>query len=141
MTGKNHRACYIAKDEEIMESIFKHKGIVYYVADELGYTRNGIETRIRNSPALQEAVKQARQTVIDEGEKALFEKLSNKEWKAVEFTLRKLGKDRGYGDSQEINMNANIQANVTYDLSRLSTEELETLNGIIIKISVGEDTN
>lgn len=126
----------IRSDDEIKEALLKNKGIISYAAQELGMSRDTLDNRIRRNPELKETCKQAREIIIDEAEKGLFNKIASEEWGAIEFVLRRLGRIRGYGDVQDVNMNANVQADVNIDMSKLSTEELEKLDELTAKITI-----
>lgn len=90
------------KDEDIAEALFKTQGLQYKAAHILGCSPGRLAARIKESPFLQEIRLDARETRIDEAEKGLFEAVDQKDLTAILFTLKTIGKNRGYSqDSQE----------------------------------------
>lgn len=88
-------------EAEVATLIEKHFGNIAHVARVLGVNRSGLHDRINKSERLKQAVYDARQTMVDDAESALHAALIQKEGWAVCFTLKCLGKDRGYIERQE----------------------------------------
>ncbi len=87
---------------EIEDAIRENHGIILSAARKLGITRQGIEKRIKANARLQQAVTEARGDLVDTAEAALFVALTNREAWAVQFTLRTLGRTRGYGEKVDV---------------------------------------
>ena len=129
------RPFYRLSEQQVKDALQETKGLIKFAAKKLNCSHQAIENRIRKSPELQEFVRNCREEVIDLAEHKLFQAIENGEQWAVSMILKNyvLGRSRGYGDAQEINMNANVNANV--DLSVLSVEELKQLNELVSKTS------
>lgn len=93
-------------------------GLVSVVAERLGMSRQALYRRIRKSERLQEALRDAREIVVDTAELKLIEAIRKGEPWAIGLALKTLGKERGYVERQEVDNLRDV------DLSRLSTEEL-----------------
>lgn len=141
-SGNTGTKYYVRTDEEIIEALQETKGIIYYAADLLGMTRSNLDNRIRKNEKLQEALIDAREGVIDLAEAKLFKKLDEDQWNAIEFVLRRLGKNRGYGDEQTINMNANLlELQINYDFDLLTNDEKVTVYELLSKCYREPDTD
>lgn len=85
------------KDEEIAEALMATQGLQYRAALKLGCSPSRLSERITMSPYLQGVRMDARQLRIDAAENGLFEAVDMKDLTAILFTLKTIGKDRGYG--------------------------------------------
>lgn len=84
-------------DEEIAAALYNQNGLVFLAARELGSTGQTLSERIKRSPYLQAVKEECKQTRIDIAEKTLHKKVeTNEELGGVCFTLKTVGKDRGY---------------------------------------------
>lgn len=88
-------------NDQVAALIADHHGNVAHIARLMGIDRSNLHRRIGKSERLQQAVYDARQTMVDNAESALHAALIQKEGWAVCFTLKCLGKDRGYIERQE----------------------------------------
>jgi len=88
-------------NDQIKKALYDHYGIVSQAARSLGRTRDALAKRIKKNPSLQEALKQAREQLIDKGESALVKAIDRGEPWAVSLALKTLGKHRGYTEKQE----------------------------------------
>jgi hypothetical protein len=70
-------------------------------AKMLSCTREAIWKRVQKSERLQEIVRDEREGVVDVAEGALQRAVLNGEAWAVQFTLRNLGRDRGYFEKSQ----------------------------------------
>lgn len=94
-----------AKVEDIEPLLIEHKGNVSAVARHLGYKSRGLlYRRINESPTLQAAVEDARETFVDEVESALFNEALAGNVTAQIFVLKAhpAAKRRGWGERTEI---------------------------------------
>jgi hypothetical protein len=62
-----------------------------------------IDRYIRDYPTVAAASQQARAGIIDKAESVLVTRLNNGEWDAAKFVLTTIGKDRGWGNSVDVN--------------------------------------
>jgi hypothetical protein len=88
-------------NDQIKKALYDHYGIVSQAARSLGRTRDALAKRIKKNPSLQEALKQARERLIDKGESALVAAIDRGEPWAISLALKTLGKHRGYTEKQE----------------------------------------
>lgn len=96
-------------DDRIAESLRKHKGIILAVANELGYTREAIYLRIAKNDELRRVQVEARESMTDTAESALYKQIQRGEAWAVQFYLKTQGRARGYTDRQEIDIRVLVQ--------------------------------
>lgn len=116
--------------DRILDQIQKSKGNVSHVARSLGMSRSALHDRIKHSVTLQKAIQDERETIVDAAENSLYASVLKKEAWAVCFTLKTIGKNRGYTEQTK-----NINTTINLDLSKLTDEQLEqfeelTNNGI-----------
>lgn len=87
--------------DEIVTAIMKAGGLVSRAARLLKCSRDTIYAR-REEPAIREAIERARYYALDDAEDALQHLVKEREPAAVFFTLKTLGKMRGYIERQEL---------------------------------------
>jgi len=85
-------------DEEIIESLLKHKGVVSVSARAIDMTPQGLRKRIKDNPKLREVMYEARENYKDELEAAIMEKtVGNKPETVMQiFAAKCLLRDRGW---------------------------------------------
>ena len=88
-------------DAQIIHSLRMCHGIVTQAAKWLGCKDLTIYRRIKESPEVGEACRMARERTLDLAENKLIEKLKAGSESSIHFTLRTLGKDRGYVERRE----------------------------------------
>ena len=108
-------------DATIAEELDKAMGNVSHAARVLGMTRCALHKRIARTPALQEVLDDARETMIDCAENALYQSIVGNQGWAVCFALKTLGRKRGYIERQEIEHSGKI------DVTKLTDEELQRI--------------
>jgi len=82
--------------------------MAFLAAQRLGCSHNTILAWIRRSALVDTVVKEERGRFVDVSELKLYEAVHNREPWAVALVLRTLGKDRGYGESVDVNLNAKV---------------------------------
>lgn len=87
---------------QILPLIEKYKGNIASVARSLGCTRQTIYNHIKKHPTLQQALDDARQTMLDNAESVLYNKVVTGDTTALIFFLKTQGKSRGYTERQEV---------------------------------------
>jgi hypothetical protein len=113
-------------ESEIAAALEKHFGNVSHVAKMFGINRSSLSTRIKKSERLTEVVKQARETMVDAGESALYKGILEGNMTAVIFTLKCLGKDRGYIEKQEIDFHGSLEHSIVrLPVKAMNREEWE----------------
>jgi hypothetical protein len=86
----------------VRELIETCRGNAAAIARSVGVKRQSVVGFIKRRPPLAEALKDARETLVDEAESALALAVDKGEAWAVCFTLKCLGKNRGYVERQEL---------------------------------------
>ena len=76
-------------------------GNLKMAAESLGCSRQALHLRVNKSKELQQIIHDERQGVIDVAESALYNKVLDGDMRAIEFTLRTIGKDRGYVEKRQ----------------------------------------
>lgn len=92
------------KLDDIVKALYKHNGLVTFAAKELGCSPLTINEWMHGHEALREVVRQCRMGLVDEAEKALFSNIKRKKEPSVFFTLKCLGKDRGFIEQLRISL-------------------------------------
>jgi hypothetical protein len=100
---------------EVIKAAYDARGIKTVAARILGCCRMTVERYCRRYVTVNRAFKDARQQVVDKAEEGLWEKLDKKMWPAIRYTLSTLGKDRGYGEGQELEHKGDVTIHVVYD--------------------------
>lgn len=112
---KHHTAADYAK------ALTESHGLVAPAARKLKVSRQAIYRMAKRHPTVQEAMKDARDDLVDLAEIRLFEAVNKGSLPAVFFALRTIGKDRGYGTRVEIDH----KGPTPDELEAMSDEELE----------------
>lgn len=87
--------------EQIIQALRDTNGLVSLAAKKLGCVPQTIYNRAKKSQTIQQAIDESREELVDYAELALRSALLSKEPWAVQFTLKTLGKSRGYVERQE----------------------------------------
>lgn len=77
-------------------------GNIAAIARKLGVSRNTVYSRIAESATLQRKLKDARETMVDNAESALYRAVLDGNMTAIIFFLKTQGKDRGYTERNEL---------------------------------------
>ena len=92
--------------KQIEDGLRASGGFISQAAKKLGVTQQAISDRIRKSEQLQQARKEIDESYLDLAESKLVNKINKEDLGAICFYLKCKGKDRGYVERQEINVNA-----------------------------------
>ena len=85
----------------IEKAIHDKRGNVSAVARSFGVSRNAVQRRIDGNERLQEALREARETMLDNAERTLYDEATDGNTTALIFFLKTQGKSRGYIERQE----------------------------------------
>ena len=89
-------------NEEIIAAIHKTKGMITLTAQELGISYNTLRSYIDKSEALQRAMKETHDSMLDAAELKLYSKaVVEGDTTALIFLLKTKGKQRGYVERVE----------------------------------------
>jgi hypothetical protein len=111
--------------EMLSPIIAEMNGNLSAVARKCRVARRTLYRFIEAHPSLQDVIFDARETMLDNGESALYRAVLNGEAWAVCFFLKTQGKSRGYVERQE-------HTGLHLDVSQLADDQLE-------RIAAGED--
>src|SRR5262249_35192224 len=90
--------------EQIADALKAMNGNISAAARSLGLCRSAVWDRITKSSTLQQVCHDARQARVDIAESSLDRAVLAGEAWAVSLILRTLGRDRGYGDTVDVNV-------------------------------------
>lgn len=123
---------------QVAQALLKTAGLLSPVAQMLGVTRQAIYYRIKASGKLQRIQREAKESTLDLCEMKLITNIKSGDQKAIEYYLNCIGRERGYGRQQAVEvtgLNGNpIEIN-NNDLSQLNNEELYELKRLLKKSS------
>lgn len=88
--------------KQLAAAIEKNGGNVTEAARALKITRWALQKRIAKNKELQQTVESARESMVDLAEGKLKEELGKNNTAIIIFTLKTLGKKRGYVERQEV---------------------------------------
>lgn len=114
--------------ESVTEQIREHKGNVAAVARSFDVTRQAVLSFLKTRPTLQDALKEARETMKDDAESSLYRAVLAGEGWAVCFYLKTQAKDRGYIERTETQLLGGLEV-VEELLDASSTKDNSTPPG------------
>lgn len=109
-------------DNAVATALVASHGNISAAARALGVVRSAIQKRVHNSPDLQQALIDARETMLDNGESSLARAVLQGEAWAVCFLLKTQGRARGYIERQEMRLvsDEDINTAIERELARLA---------------------
>ena len=111
---------------EIFGALKACRGKVYVAAERLGCAPQTIKAHMAKNPEMAQYVKDCRASMVDKAEVALETCILNREHWAVALALKTLGKDRGYIErtEQQVDMRAQISGwDIVVEEEDAETEE------------------
>ena len=87
---------------QIIEALREKHGNMAAAARFLNCSRNTISRYIKKYPTVQAVADEERETLIDFAENQLFKQVQDGNITAIIFTLKTIGKHRGYVERQEV---------------------------------------
>lgn len=100
-------------NEELAELLKKAYGNVSQVAAVLGVTRQSLWARVNKSKQLQQAIEEARETIVDIAESKLFKAVeAGMEWAVKRVLDSKRGVDRGWRPPTELRVEGRHEVNL-----------------------------
>lgn len=106
---------------QIIAAIKASKGMVFVTARKLGCSSQTIYNYVKRYPSIQDAIREERGVLLDEAESALAKAIRLGEGWAVCFTLKTIGRERGYVERQEFSGPGGGPIEV--DIAQLTDEE------------------
>jgi hypothetical protein len=113
-------------DTSIETALIAARGNVSYAASSLGVSRNAIYAHIQKNPQLAQVLTDAREAIVDAAENALMAAVVAKQGWAVCFTLKTIGRDRGYVERVEQQHSGQV-AIMSINYADLTDEQLQRI--------------
>jgi len=92
-------------------------GVLQVIADRLKVTRKAVYDYTGNHEWAKEYLHQSREQLVDLAESKLVQKLNEGESWATQFTLKTLGKNRGYVEKSEVAHSGQVDNHVSLTIS------------------------
>ena len=88
--------------EQMADAIRESNGIMAVAARRLGCSRSTVSNYINRYATVKAAYEESRETLLDMTEGELFKQIKEGNTTAIIFTLKTIGKHRGYVERQEV---------------------------------------
>lgn len=88
--------------QQMIDAIQDAKGILAAAARSLGCSRTTLYNYMERYSTVKDAYTESRETLLDFTEQQLFKQVSEGNITAIIFTLKTIGKRRGYVERQEV---------------------------------------
>lgn len=100
----------VFSDEDIEKAILLENGLMTRVADRLKINYTHLIDRISSNPTLKAAKDKCREVALDDAESGLqFLVKKKKDLGAICFTLKTIGRMRGYQENQQISITPEME--------------------------------
>ncbi|GAB6036152.1 hypothetical protein JCM15519_07110 [Fundidesulfovibrio butyratiphilus] len=86
----------------MIEAINDTGGIVTNICERLGCSRQTFYDYLRRFPKVEQALQDERDKILDLGEGSLYALVQGGDFNATKYLLNCKGKDRGWGETQQI---------------------------------------
>lgn len=100
--------------QQIIEALKANRGLVYLASESLGCDPSTIFRRAKKIKKIRSVMNFFRRRRVDRAELALDDRIASGESWAIQFTLKTLGKKRGYTEKQEIEHSGSIATPTTF---------------------------
>lgn len=90
------------------DALRKSHGNLKVAAQIIGCSREAIRLRASKTKYLADIIAEEREAIIDVAESALYNKVLEGDMRAIEFTLKTIGKDRGYSEKVDVNQTGKL---------------------------------
>ena len=112
-------------EEQIINALYDYAGNVSMAASEIGVTTQALYLRRKNSPAIAQAVIDARRQLVDEAERVIKHHLGKNNLTAAIYTAKTQGRARGWDENPQRNTGSSgVQIdNLTINLVEASPEQ------------------
>lgn len=89
-------------DAQITQALEECNGVISAAADKIGMKRSAMQARLTRNPKLAEVRQSCKEKIVDSAETGLFAAVKARKPWAIKLVLSRLGKDRGYGNSLQV---------------------------------------
>jgi len=108
--------------EQIIQALEANNGMIVAAARSIHCSRKTIYNKIAKHPEIKDALAGMREFQLDRTEIALFRAIERGEAWAICFYLKTQGKQRGYIEKQEIDVNVNDRREAREEVEKLLAE-------------------
>jgi len=127
-------------EAEIIKALAANGGIASAAAPALGLHPQYLRQLIRENPAFKAVQTDAKESLVDLAESKLIKGVNEGNPTFVIFTLKTLGKDRGYRQGMEVTGREGGPIEVgTVDMSKLSMEALKEIRAASLQVESDVD--
>lgn len=97
--------------DEVIAAIKDSNGIKATICKRLDINRDDLDYFVRKHPTVARAIEWEKENAVDAAIEKLIERIKagSGDQKAIEFFLRAQAKDKGYGESSDVNVKGRIQ--------------------------------
>lgn len=97
-------------EQDVAKALIKANGLITHAARLLKCTPKTVSSYIEQFPAVKEAYEEARETLLDDTENALYRQIQDGNITAIIFALKTIGKHRGYVERHDIGLQLSPEA-------------------------------
>ena len=117
-------------NKDIIDALRKTNGNLTLTGQLLGCTREAVRLRVNRFPEIKQVLDESRESVIDVAEGALQRAVLNGEGWAIAFTLKTIGKRRGYVEKTEQEITGLMGVQFIDDVPRDATKPNSTAENL-----------
>ena len=127
----------------IFDELDQQRGNLLKTAEALSVPYPQLVGYVDQHDDLKQLLILSREKLIDKAERVLDQHLDNGSLRATMFTLKTIGKNRGYYEKKELAdvSPASDKAKLKVDLTKLSSEQLIALKDIMVSANQPDDAN
>ncbi len=115
----------------IEETLHRHRGNMEKTAKDLDLNYVILADYVEKTPRLLHLCYQHRKSMVDQAEHNLRQDLEHGSWKATQFTLKTLGRDRGFVERKEQEQHVIHHNKSTVNLEKLTSDQLRQLQDMM----------
>lgn len=120
--------------EQVIRAIRGSRGIKSAIAKRLQCNRRTVDNYIARFPTVKEAYEEEREATVDIAELELMKHLNAGSLPAIFFVLKTIGKDRGYVERQELNINLQIVNKLVHLLEEQGHDASRVFNDMVAEL-------
>jgi len=126
-------------ETEIIAALTKTHGMMSKAARILGCDRKTISNRLKEFPAIGQALEESEALRLDEAETSLDRNIKNGNQKSIEFFLKNRGRSRGYGLDNEQDREPDLETVIaTFQTALEETRPSELPKPPVIEVAPNE---
>ena len=118
---------------QVAEALTQAKGMVSVAAQLLRCSADTVQSYCKKFPTCERVKQTARTEILDEAELRLWKAIQRDEAWAISFTLKTIGRSRGYGERLDLSVSITRAAALVADQCGLSVEEVLAEATLLLK--------